>query len=182
MNKYLKGCLIFLGVIAISVLILIALFYWSIENSKKQAKEDLLTGTEKCDSAKTFTDKPMLSLSNFEESEIDRLKFYIIRNNKVISDTTIQVNIDRTIDYTYTTIPFDEFLKSDTIIVETKGKPKLYYCISGFHHKVYLHYGMFGYVGSYDCRFDDSNYKINGKYSNGRILKQEGIKDNILPK
>lgn len=173
MNKYLKGCLIFLGVIILLVSLFIGWFLLSMQNRTKRAEKDSITYSKVCDTTSVITEKPPISLGNFEKSEIEQLKFYIIRNKKIIEDTLILYEITDSEHYLYTEIPFPEFQKTDAIVVETKSKK--YFNISGFHHYAYLHYGMFGYVGSHDCRFADDSYIVNGKHSNGYLLKENAM-------
>lgn len=47
-------------------------------------------------------------------------------------------------------LAFAKFKKTDTIVVETTGKDRLFYQISSFQDYADLHYGMLGYVGSHD--------------------------------
>ena len=179
LNKYLKGCLIFLGIMMLLIALIVGWFWWSMENKHKSAEEDFLKYSKICDTTKVITEKPMIMLGKFHKSEIDMLKFYIIRNNKILKDTTVHYTITSVDHYLSAEIPFNEFLKTDTIIVQTKENSKRYYNISGFRHYAYLHYGMFGYLGSYDCRFYE-NYVVNGEESNGTLLKADGLKENYF--
>lgn len=173
MNKYLKGCLIALAVLILIIGLIVGWFWWSMETSHERAEEDGIKYSKECDTITTITEKPSITLGQFRKDEIDQLKFYLIRNNKLIKDTTVQYTITEPDNYLSTNIPFENFKKSDNIIIETKSK--IQFTISGFHHYAYLHYGMFGYVGSHDCRFADENYIVNGKTSNGTLLKKDGM-------
>ncbi|MCW3168854.1 hypothetical protein OMO38_10010 [Chryseobacterium sp. 09-1422] len=172
MNKYLKGCLIASAVLILIIGLIAGWFWWSMETSHKSAGEDGIKYSKEFDSITTITEKPAIMLGQFRKDEIDQLKFYLIRNNEVITDTTVHYTITEPDKYLNTNIPFENFKKSDSIIVETKNK--IYFTISGFHHYAYLHYSMFGYVGNHDCRFADGNYTVNGKNQNGTLLKKEG--------
>lgn len=173
MNKYLKGCLIASAVLILIIGLLVGWFWWSMETSQQRAEEDGIKYSKECDTITTITEKPSITLGQFSKDEINQLKFYLIRNNRIIKDTLIKYEVSEPDNYLTTNIPFENFKKSDSIILETKSKIK--FTISGFHHYAYLHYGMFGYVGSHDCRFDDGNYIVNGKTSNGTLLKKDGI-------
>ena len=165
----------------IALIILILLFvgcvYWSMQSSKKQAETDGIKQSELCDTIKVITEQPQIELSAFKGSEVEILRFYLQRGTAIVKDTTIRgkfnyVSDDKT--YRTLNIPFNDFLKTDTIIVETNTK--LYYKISGYHHYAYLHYGMFGYVGSSDCRLSESCTVNADSLSNGTLLKAEGLK------
>ena len=182
MNKYVKGFLFFFGAIFLPIAFFTGWFTWSLGDKKDRAEEDTVKYSTICDTITIITEKPSIALGEFNKFEIDQLKFYLIRNNKVIQDTLVLYEITNADNYLWTEIPFTKFRKSDTIIVETKDNAKRYYRISGFRYYGYLHYGMFGSVGSHDCRFDNNNYIVNGEPSNGTLLKQEGIKENIIPK
>ncbi|MBV7441483.1 hypothetical protein KRX57_08620 [Weeksellaceae bacterium TAE3-ERU29] len=178
-NKRLKGCLIIISIIIILIVLFFGWFWWSMKTSHGKAEKDRVKYSKECDTITFITEKPSITIGKFHKTEIDELKFYIIRNNSIIQDTLIKYKITKTDDYLYTNIPFGKFKKSDTIIVETKNKK--YFTISNFHHYAYLHYGMFGYLGSHDCRFDDENYMVNGKSSNGYLLKEDGLDNVIIP-
>lgn len=178
MNKYLKGCLIALSACILFVAIIAGWFWWSMETSQERAEEDGIKYSKECDTITTISEKPSITLGQFRKNEIDQLKFYLIRNNRLVKDTTVHYTITAPDNYLSTNIPFENFKKSDSIILETKSN--IYFTISGFHHYAYLHYGMFGYVGSHDCRFDDGNYIVNGKNQNGTLLKKEGKSEKPL--
>ena len=175
MNKYLKGCLIASAVLILIIGLIVGWFWWSMETSHERSEEDGIKYSKECDTITIITEKPGIMLGQFRKNEITELKFYLIRNNRLVKDTTVQYTITEPDNYLSTNIPFENFKKSDSIIVETKSK--IYFTISGFHHYAYLHYGMFGYVGSHDCRFADGNYIVNGKSQNGTLLKKDGISE-----
>ncbi len=182
MNKYLKHFLIFLGSTTLLAAIVLGGFWWAMESKQKQAKKDGVSQSKICDTVRVITEKPPIRLGKFHKTEIDQLKFYIVRNNKVVQDSTVQYNITSEDDYLRTQIPFPEFLKTDTIIIETKNNGKRYFRISGFHHYADLHYGGLGYAGSHSCRFAEDEYIVNGKKNNGYLLKENGLEENIVPR
>lgn len=155
---------------------------WSMKDMRKRANEDGPKYSAICGTISIISEKPFIRLGKFEKSEIDRLRFYIVRNNTIVKDTTVSYEVESPDLYQLTEIPFAGFLKTDTIIVETGENTKLFYRISGFRHYAYLHYGMFGYVGGYECRFADYSYTVNGEQHFGNLHKEHGIKENILPK
>lgn len=178
MNKYVKGCLTAVAIILLIIALLAVWFWWSLKKNSDKAETDGIKFSKECDTATLITEKANLTFIKFGRQEISTLHFYIIRSGKVLQDTVIKNEVNED-DYWYTAIPFDHFQKTDTIVVETRSH--LYYRISGFHHYAYLHYGMFGYAGSHDCRFAYEEYIVNGQESNGCLLKIEGIKERILP-
>lgn len=175
MNKYLKGCLIFIGVIVLIILILIGLFMWSSHTKIKNAEIDGIKYSKECDSVKLITEQPEISFVNFKKKEINILKFQILRSGKFIQDTVL---INGFIKRTYASddksvnIPYKSFLKTDTIVVTINNK--LHYYISGYHHYAYLHYGMFGYLGSHDCRFNSENCTINNQQNASALIREDG--------
>lgn len=178
MNKYLRGCLFALAVLILIIGLIVGWFWWSMETSHERAEEDGIKYSKECDSITTITEKPAIILGQFRKNEIDQLKFYLIRNNTIIKDTILKYEVSEPDNYLSTNIPFENFKKSDSIIVETKNN--IYFTISGFHHYAYLHYGMFGYLGSHDCRFADGNFIVNGKIQTGTLLKKDGINEKPL--
>ena len=176
MNKYLKAFLIFIGIIFLLFALVVSCFLWSMRAMQQRAEKDSIVMSEKCNQV-NVTERPKITLSKFDKSEIEELRFYILRNNQIVKDTLIKNKLhDKHIEF-HTNIPFNDFLKSDTIVVETKNKA--YFKISGFSHYAYLHYGIFGYLDSHDCRFEDGKYTINGKENTGWLLKENGVYGNV---
>jgi len=182
MNKYLKGCLVLLGIGLVLIAGIVGWYYWWKASNQRKADTDRIRFSAVCDNLRIVTDKPTITLTGFDTVEINRLRFYLIRGGSVIQDTIVAQKLSPPYDFTNTQIPFEKFLKTDTVIVQTKGKHKLFYRISGFQYYADLHYGMMGYLGSYDCRFDNESLIINGKQNNSTLLKQNGLKENIVPR
>jgi hypothetical protein len=176
MNKYLKGCLIFIGIIVLIILLLIGFFLGSSHTKIKNSEIDGIKYSKECDSVDSVTEQPEISFVHFKKKEINILKFQILRDGKFIQDTVIKNGfIKRTYDSEDKSIniPYKTFLKTDTIVVTTNNK--LQYYISGYRHYAYLHYGMFGYLGSHDCRFDSENCTINNQQSMyGALIREDG--------
>jgi hypothetical protein len=173
MNKYIKGCLVIIGVFITLVAIIIGWFFWSSDHRRKQAEIDSIEFSKECDTVKLITEQPEIQFAKFKKNEINILKFQILRQGKFIQDTLIKNGFNKRTsydEYKSITIPYKAFLKTDTIVVTTQNK--LHYYISGYHHYAYLHYGMTGYVGSNDCRFSD-NATINNEVFLRPVLFRE---------
>jgi len=179
-KKLLSGCLITSGIIFIVIGVLI--IYWLFSPSKKQiqAEKDREKYAAVCNTIPYVTEQPQISFNWFQPHEIDTLKFQILREGKLIRDSIIAahytyISSDRQSLYRSMKIPYEHFLKTDTIVVTTKHP--LYYKISGYHHYPYQHYGMFGYLGSHDCRFSESCTVNNRENTyHGTLSKYEGWK------
>ena len=173
MNKYLKVFLYVIGAIVLLICIVILGFFWSSNNRRKQAKEDAIIFSAICDTILDITEQPSLNVVGFKYNEIDSLQFQILRNGNRIKDTLLineftYVSEDST--YFTLNIPYKHFLKTDTIHIKTKRN--LSFFISSYHHYAYLHYGMFGYLGSHDCRF--SNDAIINNLASNSLVKDQG--------
>lgn len=173
MNKYIKGCLVLIGIIITIIAIMIGLFMWSSHARKKQAEIDGIEFSTECDSVKLITEQPEIQFAKFKKNEISILKFQILRNGKFIQDTLIKNGFKKTSadEYKSINLPYKTFLKTDTIVVTTQNK--LHYYISGYHHYAYLHYGMTGYLGSHDCRFSEIP-TINNRVINSVLFREYG--------
>src|ERR1044072_6346662 len=147
MNKYLRGCLILILIIVLLVAGFVGWYNWEKNNSQKQAQTDLIKFSKICDTVSLVTEKPSIQLQGFQKNDVSQLKYYLIRKGKVIKDTTVRNEITSADNSLYMELPFDRFLRTDTVVMETQGKNKRYYHISGFRHYAYLHYGMMGYLG-----------------------------------
>ncbi|WP_345949266.1 hypothetical protein ABDD95_20685 [Mucilaginibacter sp. PAMB04274] len=174
MNKYLKGCLI---VIAIGVLLIAGIVGWYNQRKTtngQKARTDEVSFSKICDSSKLVTEMPSVMLVGFDTIEIRKVRFYLIRQGRSIRDTILNPKLELPHQFISTQIPFDTFFKTDTIEVETGAKMERYYQLSEFNHYAYLHYGMMGYLGSYDCRLDEQGFLVNGKRSEGQLFKKLG--------
>jgi hypothetical protein len=177
-QKILKGCLVaFTTIFVIFILIAIAL-YDSCSGKINQAKKDGMEQSAICDTIPYITEQPEIALIHFCDEEIDSIRFQILRDGQLISDTLFRTEFtcenDENGTYKTMKIPYDYFLKTDTIVVTTKSG--LYYYISGYHHYAYLEYGMFGYLGSSHCRFSEQ-CNVNGREYDyeGTLIKYEGF-------
>jgi hypothetical protein len=176
MNKYLKRLLLTVLSLVLLAAGLVGCYHWRKYYNQKLAKTDFVKFSAACDTVSVVTEMPMIKLLNFNKSETSRLKYYLIRQGKVRKDTTIRTENDNTANALYAQLPFDRFLKTDTIVVETQGSNKRWYNIAGFSHYAYLHYGMMGYLGTCDCRLNNDHLMVNGTKSDGSLIKQNGIK------
>jgi hypothetical protein len=174
-NKYLKGCLITVGLVVLLILGVVAWYYYQKGSNQRQAKEDEVRFSELCDRSKVVTEMPSIMLVGFDSTELGQTHFYIVRQGKYVRDTVVSLQPQVPHQFVSVQLPFSEFFKTDTIMVVTGGKKKRFYHLSDFHHYAYLHYGMMGYLGSYDCRLDDRNFLINGKRNDGQLEKKLGL-------
>jgi len=173
MKKIGKFIIIILSVIILFILAVVVWMNVSSYLQRKQAKRDLVEGTIICDTIQTIAEQPKIVFLKFTDDEVTPLIFELKRNNRIIADTVVQNNFEYISDdreYRTAKIPFSEFLKTDTVVITLPNHSK--YNASGFHHYPYLHYGMFGYVGSYDCRLSEY-FTING-VENTNIIEKKG--------
>ncbi|KQM50217.1 hypothetical protein [Chryseobacterium sp. Leaf201] len=169
MKRFLKILLILFGFIfGIIAAVIIA---WNVSSSlrKKKAEEDSIAYSEKCDSVPFITEQPEIRFADFSTKEISTLTFQILRNQKLIKDSTIKTGLKEN-SLMSVKIPYRKFLKSDTLVVTTRNHLKFY--ISGYHHIAGLHYSMMGYTGGYECLLSES-CTINKNESNGVISKEQ---------
>ena len=181
-RRLLNGCLVALGA-TLSALVALAAgwFWWSLEHRKKQAVLDETRYSAVCDTLGTITEHPAVSFSGFTKAELGQLTFYLIRKGKILKDTVVHYPQRDGLYEFNIPLAFARFKKPDTIVVETTGKDKRFYLISGFHHYAYLHYGMLGYVGSHDCGFAEGAYTVNGRQYRDFLRKQDGLPALNLP-
>ena len=180
-RRLLKGCLVVLGVALLVVAALAGGFWWSLEGRKKQAVRDGEKYSAACDTIGTITEHPAISFNGFTKAELSKLTFYLIRNGKILKDTTVHYPQPDGLYEFNIPLAFARFKKTDTIVVETTGRDKRFYRLSGFHYAASLHYGMLGYVGGYDCHLAEEDYTVNGRKSRGFLRKQDGLPALPLP-
>lgn len=180
-RRVLTGCLGALGVALLAVAALAGGFWWSLDGRKKQAVLDEARYAAVCDTIGTITEQPAVSFSGFTKAELSKLTFYLIRNGKISKDTAVHYPQPDGLYEFNIPLAFASFKKADTIVVETTGKDKRFYRLAGFHYAAFLHYGMLGYVGGYDCRLAEEDYTVNGRKSGGFLRKQDGWPTLPLP-
>lgn len=145
MKKLFKILLYILG--AIASLVLLAVVWWNVRSYFKQKQEakDLFSVGKKCDTMKVVTESPYLGFVGFRSDEVNALKFEIIRNGKSVKDSAVFAEKKR-LDSEYISyyIPFQNFLKTDTIRITTKKGRK--FNVSNFQYNAAARHGMFGYL------------------------------------
>jgi len=180
-RRFLTGCLVALGGVLLAGALLAGWFWWSLERRQEQAVLDEERYSAICDTISFITERPAVSFSGFTKAELSQLSFYLIRSHKVLKDSIVHYPQPDGLYEFNVPLAFAGFKKTDTIVVETTGKDKRFYRISGFHHYAYLHYGMLGYLGSHDCRFNEGAYTINGRENTAILRKQDGLPTLALP-
>lgn len=170
-----KGCLATTLLLFVALIVIVAVVLKSISNDwdkrRKQADIDSIEQSAMCDTISSITESPAIYFCDFELEEINKLTFWILRNGKLIDERKVGNFL---LDSKRFKIPYHSFLKTDTILVKTETP--LYYYISGYHHYAYLHYGMFGYLGSSHCSLSD-DCMVNGEESHGVLCKSNGLEE-----
>lgn len=176
MKKTYSKIIKYLAYVVLSVLafagIVIGLFFFSISQNKKQLNKEASEKSKNCNSILYVTEQPEITFFNFKDITSDDLEFKIIRNNKVIKDTVILDTTATKNIINYINIPFNSFLKTDSILVTVHKE--FHYYISGFKHTVGLNYGMFGPVATSECELLNS-FTINGNKNQTNLNKAIAI-------
>ena len=180
-RRVLTGCLVALGVVLLAAAALAGGYWWSLERRAKQAVLDEARYSAICDTISTITEQPAISFSGFTKAELSQLTFHLVRKGKILKDTAAHYPQRDGLYEFNIPLAFARFKKTDTIVVETTGKDKRFYHISGFHHYASLHYGMLGYVGGHDCRLAEGAYTVNGRRIQDFLRKQDGLPALVLP-
>lgn len=132
-----------------------------MSTSRERQDDDIA----ECLSTEFITQKPLFSLEKETKENISEVNVQLKRKGQSIKNVFVKYNIENKDQYFIVRIPFDKFLKTDTIVVKTKAK---LYTISGFAYSpTGGHWGMFGYLGDTECYFDYNQIKINGKEYSG---------------
>ncbi|MFV0420146.1 MAG: hypothetical protein ACK5KT_15635 [Dysgonomonas sp.] len=177
MNRTIKVILKILGILVLILMaLIIGVLIWfnvSLRNMKKQAEIDHASQTIICDSIQIITDQPSVSMYDFNKEDISELRFSIVRNGAIVTDTLIHNRSQSP------NIPFTNFIKTDTILLKTQNN--LCYFISGYKYEVFLGYGMFGYVGFKDCRLSNAIIVNGQQQSYSSLDPKNGIRYSDLP-
>jgi len=179
MKKVFKVIGILVAVCVGLVLLFFAFVWGSLEwNRYSKKKEAIRMQKEVCDTITTTDGNFPLNVSGFTHQELKKIKFYQKRNKYVIKDTTIKFVPEKDQETQTVIMPFKLLHIKDEIIVVIANRT---YLISGFSYIAAYNYGMFGPVGSCECR-PTSYENVNGKPGgSGWLLKKEGMLNYQLP-
>ncbi|RZL25219.1 MAG: hypothetical protein EOO96_23155 [Pedobacter sp.] len=178
-KKIFKIIGIFIAVIVGVILLLIAFFWGSIEwNRYSKKKEAIRMQKEVCDTITTVNGKFSIYLGGFSKKELKEIRFYLQQDKLLIKDTVVSAELNNKVELQTVIFPFEYFNINDKLIVYVG---KRYYVLSGFSYTAGYNYGMFGPVGSCECR-GGGYEKINGQDAgSGTLTKEYGLLDYQLP-
>lgn len=166
-----KKTLKIVSIIIITIVSLLLLFYGlimlAISQNKKEMYKKMVEKSKQCNLNLSVEEYLKIDLYNFENSDLKSMKFEIIRNKQSIRDTLI-LGFENERAVKSIEIPFNNFLRSDTILLTINKKLK--YNISDFNYGVGQLYGMFGPVALSDCYLVNS-YTINDNQNTNKIIK-----------
>lgn len=153
MKKVFKILLVF-----VAIFFFVTLYYYhQMVTSKERQNNDI----KECENADIISEQLTVFLKKESTKAILEARIQLIRKSQIIKDTSIKNNIENKNQYFVVNIPFNNFLKTDTIIVKTKDRQ---YKISDFtYSSTGGHWGMFGYLGDNQCFFDYNKIRINDK-------------------
>ena len=173
MNKIVKFLVISVGSLLLLVIIIFAIILIGFKYSDYQVDRKVEEYSKNCDTISLVHDMPSLALGGFAPNEIESITFKIIRDNKIIEDTIIKISNSKVKknESVEINIPFNIFLKTDTILFITKNN--LHYYISGFSFEPSLKYYGPHKFESLGCNVVNS-FKINNRISNCHINKSTG--------
>jgi len=151
MNKYLKGCLIILGVLILIILIVCGIIYYQISTSRQRNRADDI----ECANTKYIVADHVFELSDsISTRNVSEVTLILIEDAKTVDSVNIINNSSELITFS---IPFKKVKLSDKIIIETE---KNRYVIENMSYFNDAKWGMFGYLGM-DCQLSYSWKKIN---------------------
>jgi len=150
MNKYLKGCLIILGVLILVILTFFGIIYYQVSTSRQRNASDDI----ECANTQYINEDQVFEISDsIATKNIDRVKLFVIRDSKTV-DSALVVN--KSTDALVMSLPFKKVKLSDSIIIQTE---KNQYSIQNMTYFNDAKWGMFGYLGM-NCKFSFSFEKL----------------------
>lgn len=160
MNKYLK---IFLKIILVIILLcglVVGGFQLSSKIQRNKISQEVEEVNKTCDTITIIKEQPELTFIKFSPKGLQEIHFQILRNGHLISDTISKVFTYTSEDQLYKKIkiPYQNFLRKDTIVVTVKKQMKYY--ISNFQYRSHSLHGMMGPVAVSECELYD-NFNIN---------------------
>lgn len=178
-RKIFKIIGILVAVIIGLILLFFAFIWGSIEwNRYSKKKEAIRMQKEVCDTIKTVEGNFPIWLDGFSKKEMKEIHFYLQQGKLLTKDTVIGIVPNEDSESQKLNLPFEKFNINDKIIVNVG---KRYYELSGYSYTAGYNYGMFGPVGSCECR-GSSYEKINGESAgSGTLVKKYGLIKYQLP-
>ena len=166
--------------LAALVLGLVGWFQVASNRRERQAQRDEVVEAARCDRTRYVVEQPNVQLVGFTPADTQELRFYRLAGHRVVQDTLLRRPREANDDiYCTVAIPFVRFAKSDTIVVVTRNKR--YFKLTDYHHYADLHYGMFGYLGSFDCRLA-TDCLVNGRPNEyAQLRAEEGLPNWVRP-
>lgn len=178
-RKIFKIIGIFIAVIVGVILLLFAFVWGSFEwNRYSKKKEAIRMQKEVCDTIKIVEGNFPIWLDGFSKKEMKEIHFYLQQGKLLTKDTVVSLLPKDINESQSLNLPFEKFNINDKLIVYVG---KRYYVLSGFSYTARYNYGMFGPVGSCECR-SGGYEKINGEPAgSGTLIKKYGLLDYQLP-
>ncbi|WP_113654352.1 hypothetical protein [Pedobacter namyangjuensis] len=178
-RKIFKVIAIFIAIIIGVILLLVAFVWGSVEwNQYSSKKEAIRMQKEVCDTITTVDGKLPIYLGGFSKKELKEIRFYLQQNKLLAKDTVVSAELNSQVELQTVILPFEHFNINDKLIVYVG---KRYYVLSGFSYTAGYNYGMFGPVGSCECR-GGGYEKINGQDAgSGTLIKKYGLINYQLP-
>ncbi len=140
MNKFLKGCLIIVGVLIVIILIFCGIFYYQISTSRQRNEADDI----ECANTEYIIDDPIIEIT--ATKNVGQIKLILIQDSKSIDSADV---VNKSTDAISFNIPFKKVRLSDKIVVKTENNK---YVIKNMNYFNDAKWGMFGYLGK-DCEF-----------------------------
>lgn len=151
MNKYLKGCLIILGILILIILIFCGIIYYQTSTSRQRNSADDI---ECANTNYIITDHVFELSDGISTKNVSKVKLVLIQDVKTMDSADV---INNSSDHITFSLPFKKVKLSDRIIIKTQ---KNKYVIEKMEYFNDAKWGMFGYLGI-DCQLSYSWKKIN---------------------
>ena len=181
MTKNAKGCLIFIGIVITIIVFIFGRLIYNIGTSRERADADIAEQQDICQK-KLEVPNSILTFEKFKKSEIDNIKIFLIRNNKIIKSVDAKnIYFDENKNVSLS-IPF-EFLKTDILVLKTNKN--LFFELTNFELQTNAEerWTAMGYNGLFEpCSCDLASFRLNKKDSINVISKKNGLKIYDLPK
>lgn len=143
MNKYLKGCLITLGIISLAIILIIIYIYYNISTSTERNEVDNI----KCSNTQYILDSPTIQITDgIATQNIQKIKIILIQDSIKIDSVSIKNHLSDKIEFNF---PFKNTNISCKIILNTERNQFLIENMNYFNDGKW---GMLGYLGK-DCQF-----------------------------
>lgn len=180
-RKIVLGCLFTaLGLFVLTVLLGLYLSYQVLSawnERSKQKEQDYIHQQAICDTIKHIKDEVTFRGYGFSQEELQTITFWKVKQSELVEKDTNASAVFTQFNHVEITVPYDDLLVSDEIVIRIGSEEPLSFYVSGFAYEVDQKYGMFGYVGISECKLSTRCTVNYAKRTSFTLYRNDGYRE-----